>query len=137
MMMMMKKFSKIIKNKSDIIKLIKALKEENKSFKEIEENTIKQVQELNKTLKGVQEDIIKQEKEMNKTVQDLKIEIEAIRKMQSQAFLERDNLGKRTGTTGTSITSKVQEVEERIPRTEDIIEETDTSVKENAKSKIF
>jgi uncharacterized coiled-coil protein SlyX len=48
-----------------------------------------------------------------------------------------ENLGKRTGTTDASITNRIQEMEERIPGTEDTIEEIDISVKENAKSKKF
>ena len=39
------------------------------------------------------------------------------------------NLGKRTGTTDTSITSGIQEMEEKISAVEATIEETDTSVK--------
>ena len=59
--------------------MIEALKEEiSKSLKETEENTIKQV------------------KEINKTVQDLKMEIEAIKKTQTEGILEMENLGKRT-----------------------------------------
>ena len=43
---------------------------------------------------------------MNKTVQDLKMEIEAIKKTQSEGILEMKNLWKRTGTIHTSITNK-------------------------------
>jgi hypothetical protein len=38
---------------------------------------------------------------MNKTVQDVKMEIEAIKKRQTEAILEMENLGKRIGTTFT------------------------------------
>ena len=48
-----------------------------------------------------------------------------------------ENLSKRTGTTDTSITNRIQEMEERIAGLEDRIEEIDTSVKENVKSKTF
>ena len=51
---------------------------------------------------------------MNKTVQDLKIEIEAIKKIQTEGILEMENLGKCTGTTNTSITNRKQEMEDRI-----------------------
>jgi hypothetical protein len=37
------------------------------------------------------------------------MEIEAIKKTQSEANLEMENLGKRTGTTDTSITHRIQE----------------------------
>jgi len=46
-------------------------------------------------------------------------------------------LGKRRETTNPSIINRIQEMEERISRVKDITEETDTSVKENVKSKIF
>ena len=49
-----------------------------------------------------------------KKVQDLKIEIEAIKKTYTEGILEMENLGKRTGTTDTSITNRIQEMEERI-----------------------
>lgn len=45
--------------------------------------------------------------------------------------LKVENLGKRTGTA--SITNKIQEMIKRIS----VIEEIDTSVKQNAKSKMF
>jgi hypothetical protein len=47
------------------------------------------------------------------------------------------NLGKQTGTTDTSITNKIREMEERISGTEDIIEETDKLVKEKFRPKEF
>ena len=46
-----------------------------------------------------------------------------------------ENLGKRGGATDASITNRIQEIEERISGAEDIIENIDTTVKENAKSK--
>ena len=45
------------------------------------------------------------------------------------------NLGKRSGVIGASITNRLQEIEERIAGAEDTIENIDTTVKENAKSK--
>ena len=53
-------------------------------------------------------------KEINKTVQDLKMKIEAIKKTQTERILEMENLEKRTGTTDTSITNKIQETEDTI-----------------------
>jgi hypothetical protein len=50
-------------------------------------------------------------------------------------MLEIENLGKRSGVRDASITNRIQEVEERISGTEDNIENIDTTVKENAKSK--
>lgn len=47
------------------------------------------------------------------------------------------NQGKRTGTTDASITNIIQETEERISVIEVTIEETNTLIKENIKSKKF
>ena len=74
-------------------------------------------------------------KEINKTLQDLKVEIEAIKKTQTGGILGMENLGKRTGTTDTSITNRISEIEYRISGREDMIEELDTSNKmKNLKS---
>jgi hypothetical protein len=74
---------------------------------------------------------------VNKTVQDLKMEIEAIMKTQSDGILEMESQGKRTRWKLTSITNRVQEMEERISGVEDTIETIYTLVKENVKSKKF
>jgi hypothetical protein len=47
---------------------------------------------------------------MNKTIQDLKMELETIKK--SYSTLELENLGKRSGVIDTSITNRIQEIEE-------------------------
>ena len=52
-------------------------------------------------------------------------------------ILEIENLGKRTGTTDTSIINRIQEMEEKISSIEGTIEEINASFKENIKSKIF
>jgi hypothetical protein len=67
-------------------------------------------------------------------VQDLKMEIETIKKSQVEATLEIENLGR---TKGSSITIRTQEMEERLSGIEGTIEDTDTSVKANAKCKKF
>ena len=62
---------------------------------------------MNKSLKetrGNQEKTIKQVME---TVKDLKIEMEAMKKTQTEGRLTRENLGKRTETTETSITNRI------------------------------
>jgi len=46
-----------------------------------------------------------------------------------------ENLGDRSGVIDTSITNRIQEIEERILGAEEIIENFDTVVKENAKHK--
>jgi hypothetical protein len=56
------------------------------------------------TIKGV--------KKMNKTVQDLKIEIEAIKKIQTEGILEMKNLGKRRGTTDVNVNNRIEKMEE-------------------------
>jgi hypothetical protein len=73
-------------------------------------------------------------KERNKPIQDLKMEL-VTKKSQSETTLELENLGKRSGVTDASITKRIQEIEERISGAEDTIENTDTTVKENAKCK--
>ncbi|KAL6030140.1 hypothetical protein STEG23_015549 [Scotinomys teguina] len=115
--------------KNDLKKVIETLKEEmNNSLKELEEQTNKKLEEN----KESQEKAIKQ---MNNTVQNLKIEIETIKKTQSEEKLETENLTKRTGTTDTSITNRMQEMEQRISDAEYTIEKIDSSVKENTKAK--
>ena len=64
-------------------------------------------EKMNNSLKEIQENIIKQVKKMNKTVQDLKMEIEAIKKIQTEGILEMENLGKRTGTIDSVITNRI------------------------------
>jgi uncharacterized coiled-coil protein SlyX len=44
-----------------------------------------------------------------------------------------ENLGKRAGVTDSSITNRIQEIEERISDIEDTIKEIDTTIKENTK----
>jgi DNA-binding Lrp family transcriptional regulator len=58
-------------------------------------------------------------KELNKTVQDVKVDRETIKISQMEATLEIENLGKRTGTTDSSITNRIYKMEERISDTED------------------
>ena len=48
-----------------------------------------------------------------------------------------DNLGKRTEISETTITNRIQEIEERISGTEDTIEERDSLIKENSKFNKF
>ena len=44
--------------------------------------------------------------------------------------MEIENLSKQSGITNVSINNRIQEIEERILGLEDMIEETDSSVKE-------
>jgi IS30 family transposase len=63
------------------------------------------------------------------------MELETIKKSQRETTLKLKNLGKRSGVINASITNRIQEIEERISGTEDMIENIDTTVKRNAKSK--
>ena len=74
--------------------------------------------------------------ERNKTVQDLKMEIEATKKTQTEAILDMENLRKRTGTTDAIITNRIQEMEDRILGIEYKIVKINASVK-RFKSKKF
>jgi hypothetical protein len=51
------------------------------------------------------------------------MEIEVIKKAQTESILKTESLGKRTGTMDISITNRIQEVEERISGVKDTIEE--------------
>jgi chromosome segregation ATPase len=124
--------------KSHIMMMIEDFKKDiNKSLKEIQENTGKQLEalkkETQKSLKELQENTTKQVKELNKTTQKLKMEIQIIKKSQRETTLELKNLAKRSGVIDASITNRIQEIEERISGAEDIIENIDTTVRENAK----
>ena len=70
--------------------------------------------------------------ELNKTIQDLKREVDTIKKTQSEATLEIETLGKKSGTIDVSISNRMQEMEERISDAEDPIGNMDITIKENA-----
>ena len=70
---------------------------------------------------------------MNKTILELKKEVDTIKKTQSEATLERETLGMKSGTIDASISNRIQEMEERISGAEDSIENISTTMKENAK----
>ena len=57
---------------------------------------------------------------MNKMVHNLKIKIEAIKKIQIEEIMEMKILEKRTESTDTSINNRRQEMEERISSIEDM-----------------
>ena len=92
------------------------------SLKETDEKNNKKLEEINKSLKdtlGNQEKTIKQ---IMETVQELKTEMEAMKKTQTEGRLNMENLGKPSETTETSITNRIQEIEERISDAEDTVE---------------
>jgi hypothetical protein len=103
----------------------------NNSLKEIQENTAIELQVLIEK----QENTFKHVMKMNKTILDLKREVDAIKKTQSEAILEIESLGKKSGTIDVSISNRMQEVEERISGAEHSIENISTTIKkmQNAK----
>ena len=72
---------------------------------------------------------------MNKTIQDLNMEVETMTKTQRETTLEIETLGKKSGTIDASISSRIQEMKERISGAEDSVENMGTTIKENAKCK--
>jgi predicted nucleic acid-binding Zn-ribbon protein len=117
--------------------LLENFKDINNSFKEIQENTAEEVEvlkeETQKSLKELEENTTKQVKELNENIQDLKMEVETIKKTQRETTLEIEILGKKSGAIDSSITDRIQEIEERISGAEDYIENMDTTF--NAKCK--
>jgi chromosome segregation ATPase len=73
--------------------------------------------------------------ELNKTIQDLKREIETIEKTQRETTLEIETLGKKSGTIDTSISNRIQEMEERISVAKNSIANMDKKIKESEKCK--
>lgn len=101
--------------------MIEVLKEEiNKYLNKVQKKKLK---EVSKSPKEVKENTNKKLAEMNKTVQDLKMEIESIRRTQTEGILKMKNLG------------KPQHQNTRAGRVKDTIEEMDTSVKGSMKLK--
>jgi hypothetical protein len=73
--------------------------------------------------------------EINKTILDLEQEVDTIKKTQSEATLEIEILGRKSGNIDARISNRIQEMEERISGAEDSIENITTTIKENAKCK--
>ena len=72
---------------------------------------------------------------MNKIILHLKREVDTMKKTQSEAALEIETLGKKSGTIDASISNRIQKMEERISGAKDSIENIGTTIKENAKCK--
>jgi chromosome segregation ATPase len=112
--------------KAHLLMMVEDIKKDfNNSLKEIEENTAKELQVLTEK----QENTTNQVMEMNKTILDLKREVDTIKNTQSEAMLEIENLAKKSGTIDTSISNRIQEMEERISGVEDSIENIGTTKK--------
>ena len=58
-------------------------------------------------LKEKQDNTFKQVMEMNKIILDLKREVDTIKKTQSEATLEIETLGKKSGTIDASISNRI------------------------------
>ena len=115
------------------MKIIETVKEDiNNSFKGIQETQQNKQKFLNRKqinpfpLGNIGKH--KQVNELNKAVQDLKMEVEKIKKIQMVATQETENLGKRSGTTDSSITNRIQDW--RISGVEDTIKGIDIIDKE-------
>jgi hypothetical protein len=63
------------------------------------------------------------------------MEKETIKKSKRETNLEIEYLGKRSGIIDTRITNRIQEIKGKISGMEDTIENLETPVKQNAKSK--
>jgi hypothetical protein len=80
-------------------------------IKKVFSNSLKAIQE--KTAKELQvliekhENTSKQVMEMNKTILDLKREVDTIKNTQSEATLEIETLGKKSGTIDASISNRI------------------------------
>jgi predicted nucleic acid-binding Zn-ribbon protein len=73
--------------------------------------------------------------ELNKTIQDLNVEVETMKKTQRETTMDIVALGKKSGAIDSSISNRIQEMEETISGSEESIGNMDTTIKENAKSK--
>ena len=110
------------------MKAIKSFKQDmNNSLKELDEKYNKKIEEMSKEMdekynrkfeemsKSVNDTLGNQEKtikQVMETVQELKTELEAMKKTQTENRLDMENLGKQTETTESSITNRIQEMEE-------------------------
>jgi chromosome segregation ATPase len=132
--------------KAYLMMMVEDIKKDfNNSFKEIEENTARELQVLKEkqentnkhveVLKEKQESISKQVMEMNKITLDIKREVDTIKKTHSEATLEIEPVGKKSGTIDASIRNRIEEMKERISDAEDSVENIGTIIKENAKCK--
>ena len=98
--------------KAYLMMMVEDIKKDfNNSLKEMQENTAKQVEhlkeEIQKSLREFQENMTKDVMELNKTILDLKREVDTIKKTQSEATLEIETLGKKSGTIDASISNRI------------------------------
>jgi hypothetical protein len=104
-----KDFNNSLKEQENTAKQVEDLKEEaQKSLKELQENTTKQVMELKKNHPRPRK---------------------GSRHNKENTTLEKETLGKKSGTIDVSISSRIQEMEERISGAEDSIDNIGTTTK--------
>lgn len=72
---------------------------------------------------------------MNKTVEDLKVEVESLKKTQTEENVEKKNQETRTGASEVSLTNRIYKMEGRILGIGNMRKEMDTLVKENTELK--
>jgi chromosome segregation ATPase len=89
----------------------------------------------NNSLKEIQKNTTKQVMKLNKTIRDLKREVETIKKTQNETTLEIETLGKKSGTIDSSITKRIQKMEDRISGAEDSRENMGTTIEETVQCK--
>ena len=77
----------------------------------------------------MKENTTKQVMELSKTIQDLKSEVDTIKKPQTEATPEIEYLGKKSRTIDASISTRIQDMEERMTDAEDSIENIGTTIK--------
>jgi hypothetical protein len=85
---------------------------------------------MKKSSKEICENTSKQWKKINKTFQELKVEIEPIKKIQTEGNLEITNLGTQAGTSEASLIKRIYKIEGRISGIGDMIEKMDISNKD-------
>ena len=101
--------------KMDFMKEIDVLKQHIKNaLIEMDEKYNKKFEKLNKSVNDTLGNQGKTIQQIMETVQDLKTEMETRKKTQTEGRLDIESLGKRIETTETSITNRIQEIEERI-----------------------
>jgi len=72
-------------------------------------------------------------KELKKTIQHLNKGNENNKEITKKTTLEIGNLGRKSEVIDTSITNRMQKIEERMSEAEDTIENIETILKENGK----
>lgn len=64
----------------------------------------------------------------------MQVEMDSLKKIQTEIKLEIKNVGSQTEASGASYTKKAEDIKQEISGTEDKVGEMETAVKENVKS---